>query len=1013
MSYNSIEGLSDGDGLPGNVPDGESSGRFVGDYELLDEINRGGMGIVFRARQRSLGRVVALKVIRGGRFASELEVSRFHAEAEAAATLDHPNIVSAYEVGEHDGQHFLSMRLIKGQSLADLISIPGRRLSNHEAARLMSIIARAVNHAHQRGILHRDLKPSNILIDAAGAPHITDFGLAKHLDAERGLTISGVMIGTPSYMSPEQASGEKTLTIATDIYSLGAILFELLSGKPPFAGDTTVDTLNQVRERSPPRPSAFNPAVDRALETICLKCLEKEPQRRYASCEALADDLDRWLAGEPIAARPASAWERVWLWSRRKPLAASLGASVLLLVLTIAVGSPLALYRISREHHLVQQQAYAADMLVASHAVREGLFGRAQELLQRHEPRVGEDDLRGVEWSFLQTLTQGSEQATVWKGTTPIMYLALARANRFFVRESSGSNYWVNLESAEDASPLPTSRRSRLSPSGRFLLLQDFTPAGKIHVLDALRGEELFSVEPTWMQTWLRGERVAFSPDESVLYVGENKGEVSVWDLTERAEVWRFPAYPTQLKGVAPSEHGDWRSAIGGVAVSSNGEWVAVSDGLESRLALWSTRTHAKAGETALEGLSEIYTLCFSPDGATLAAAHLDGEITVGNVHELSRRIVLRPGGAFCRALAFSPDGRWLAAEDGLVVQVWGTENWKLRATLKGHWARVTALAFRPDGNLVTASGDRTIKTWKMPPEEMPTASVVRIPLAEDVRWSASGRALLTVDLSNDTARAWSLASLKQSAELHLELSDAGCGAVTDEGDLIATGYDDGSISLSRAPFSTVRRQSVHPTNLVELTFSADGAWLASGGYDDTLRLQQNAGTNWSQVASAAFDFQHGSKLVFSPNMRLLAAITYGAGRLEVFHVPTLDSVHRFNLAPAGSGDMIFSPNGRWLAAGTSGGVLRVWDTGSFKEIAVLDPYNLGVNSLSFSPDGQRLAAQLNQVRCLLWDTTIWRQVGDFDLPRVAHGMTFATDGKALILADLHRIIVWPSTDSL
>jgi WD40 repeat protein len=1009
MDFGSARGFAGETAISGDSSNDVSAAKLLGDYELLEEISRGGMGIVFRARQRGLNRLVALKLIRGGRFSSELEISRFYAEAEAAASLDHPNIVSVYEVGEHDGQHFLSMRLMEGQSLADRISFPERGISNHEAARLVSTIGRAVDYAHQRGILHRDLKPRNILIDTDGTPYVTDFGLAKRLDLERGLTISGALLGTPSYMSPEQAAGQQTLTTAADIYSLGAILFELLAGKPPFQGSTTVDTLNQVREKPPLRPSVLNPAVDHDLETICLKCLEKEPPRRYASAAALADDLDRWLAGEPIAARPVSTWKKVWLWSRRKPVIAALSASVVLLVLAIAVGSPLVLYRIGREHRLARRQAYAADMLVASYAVREGLFGRAQELLGRHEPPADEEDLRGVEWDFLQALTQGSEQGTLWERAAPIEYLALVGANRFFVRESSGSNFWLDLQGAENSLRLPTSRRSRLSPSGRFLILQDFTPAGKIHVWDALRGAELFTVEPTWMQTWLRGERVAFSPDESVLYVGENGGNISIWDLRTRAEVGRFAAYPSRVEGVAPSEHGAWRSAIGGVAVSPNGEWLAVSDGLDPRLALWHTRTHAKAEEAALKGLSEVYTLCFSPDGETLTAAHLDGEITVGPTHDLARRMVLRSGGAFCRALAFSPDSRWLAAEHGLVVQVWATENWMLQAMLKGHKARVTSLSFASDGNLVTASEDGMVKTWKMPPEEVPAASMVGIPLAEDTRWSLSGRALLTVDISNDTARAWNLATLKPSPELHLDLSEADCGAVTDDGNLIAIGQDDGSISLSRFPFSAVQRLSLHRTNLIELAFSAGGAWLASAGYDDTLRLHQRAGTNWRQVASATFDFQHGSKLVFSPDPQLLAAINCSAGRLEVFRVPTLDSLRRFDLAPAGGGDATFSPDGHWLAAGTHGGVLRVWDTTRFREVAALDPYNLGINSLSFSPDSRCLAAQLNQARCLLWDTAIWRQVGDFDLPRVAHGMTFAADGKALILADLHRIIVWPA----
>jgi hypothetical protein len=284
------------------------------------------MGVVYRARQISVNRPVALKMILAGRLASADDVHRFHTEAEAGANLNHPNIVPIYEVGENQGQHFFSMKLVEGDSLAGQVP----RFVGHPraAVRLLALVARAVHHAHQRGILHRDLKPGNILLDRDGQPHVTDFGLAKKIAGDTRLTQSGAVIGTPSYMAPEQAAGKKDLTSAADVYSLGAILYELLTGQPPFRAPTQLDTLLQVLEQEPEPPRKSNPRVDRDLETICLKCLNKDPHKRYTSAEALAQDLDRFLEGDPVSARALGEWELLVRWAKKHPITAALAGLV-------------------------------------------------------------------------------------------------------------------------------------------------------------------------------------------------------------------------------------------------------------------------------------------------------------------------------------------------------------------------------------------------------------------------------------------------------------------------------------------------------------------------------------------------------------------------------------------------------------------------------------------------------------------------------------------------------------
>jgi len=363
------------DGLEPDVwpepSEGTSGERLphLGNYELLARLSRGGMGVVYQARHLRLGRTVALKVLAGGELASSAELHRFRVEAEAAARLEHPHIVPIYEVGEHEGRPYFTMKLLAGGTLAEHLA--RFRGQPRRVAQLVATLARAVHYGHQRGVLHRDLKPTNVLLDEEDRPHITDFGVARLLEQDAGLTQSGVVVGTPAYMAPEQAAGRSRLiTTAADVYGLGAILYELLTGQPPFLADTPMAVLHQVLEAEPQRPRAVDATVDKDLETICLKCLEKEPARRYGSAEKLAEELERYLQGEPLLGKRTSLPARAWRWCRRHPASALAGLLLTALWLLLITTVTTLLVVRAQEWDRVREErvtnGYAARMVVSS-----------------------------------------------------------------------------------------------------------------------------------------------------------------------------------------------------------------------------------------------------------------------------------------------------------------------------------------------------------------------------------------------------------------------------------------------------------------------------------------------------------------------------------------------------------------------------------------------------------------------------------------------------------------------
>ncbi len=408
--------------------------RYFGDYVLQSVLGKGGMGVVYKARQISLNRPVALKMLQAGILATEDDLRRFQNEAEAVAMLDHPHIVPILEVGQYEDQRYFSMKLIGGPSLDRAI---GRFTTDpRAAARLVQTVAEAVHHAHQRGILHRDIKPGNVILDDRSEPHVTDFGLAKRVQADSELTQSGAILGTPAYMAPEQASGKRGMvTTVTDVYGLGAILYALLTGRAPFGGESPVETLERVREWKPESPAKLNPRVPRDLETITLKCLEKEPARRYASAEAVADDLRRFLSGESILARPVWLATRAWMWCKRKPALAGMALANLLglLLIVCTTAAMMVVEQLRRQEFVIRKEA-ESNFKMAQTAVADYLTSVSENTLLKEQDS---DDIRGLRKELLKNALKYYERFVNGRSNDPALREQLADAY-FRVGEITG-----------------------------------------------------------------------------------------------------------------------------------------------------------------------------------------------------------------------------------------------------------------------------------------------------------------------------------------------------------------------------------------------------------------------------------------------------------------------------------------------------------------------------------------------------------------------------------------------
>jgi eukaryotic-like serine/threonine-protein kinase len=972
---------------PGRPPGAASNGpprARLGDYELLEELAHGGMGVIYRARQISLNRPVALKMIRSGQLATATEVQRFRAEAEAAARLDHPNIVPIYDVGEHEGQHFYAMKLVSGGSLAEAIG--GQPMPPRRAARLLAPIARAVHFAHQRGILHRDLKPTNILLDAAGEPQLADFGLAKLAETENGLTQTAEVMGSASYMSPEQASGHsRQLTTASDTYSLGAVLYEMLTGRPPFRADTLVETLRQVVEQEPSPPSPFNAGLDRDLETICLKCLEKLPTHRYPSAEALAQDLERWLAGETILARRATTRERTVKWVRRKPLVAALAGTVLLMGAAGLSGVLWQWQDARTKARVLGQNLYAADMNLAQRALADNNLGRAVELIRKYSPNPGERDLRGFEWRYLWQQTRGQETATLPLQDF-IKSIAFSPDGRWFA--TGGHEGAVRVWDAASRQlitrlAIPTTATDGAVHWGGL----QFSSGGQWLVGRTLTGVRIWATA-----TWNELSCLNDAEGPVVFLPGAERAIVRC-----RTEASAQPyVFATRDWGRLGPATGAWSRLAHVLAVTTDGRFAVAHSKGGGLVQWWDVAAGLVRHEFHVsepDALERIIAWALSPDGRYLVGGTWTGWMHVWDCQTGQKYSSCQAHQSPVYGFTFSPDGKTLVtAGHDQVLHWWDVATWQCLGTRRGHLNEVWCAAFAPDGRtLATGGKDALVKFWDA---ASPAPAPIITNVVNALGFTADSRHLLGVK-ADLTVAAWDVstqAEVPQTNRPGVRLPENTTqGSRVLKGRVMALGTGNGELHVYRSETAPVAQViPAHPRAVTAVTVSPDERWIATAD-QKSVKLWDAAGGKLIRETAEAT-----GPIAFSPDMQRMAVVEpqYAVcliDRATGQRIACLQG-HRWVIW-----SLTFSPDSEQLLVTSMDAQATVWRARDGRLLARLSGHREGIPCAAFSPDGRTIATGSTDGTVKLWSGVNY---GDLvTLPGFGddvRGVFFSPDGNAL-----------------
>jgi WD40 repeat protein/predicted Ser/Thr protein kinase len=991
--------------------------EHVGKYELVGEIGRGGMGVVYQAMDSALHRPVALKLLPPGLLASRDATRRFFTEAQAAARLNHPNIVPIYEIGDgSQGQPFMAMEYVAGGTLAERLK--KGPLAPVVSAALLEKIARGIQHAHERGILHRDIKPGNILLKDGDEPLIADFGLARLLESDSSLTRTGAMLGTPSYLAPELVDGRgRESTTAADVYSLGATLYECLAGHPPFVADTTPALVRRIAEEEPPRlsktdSSTTNSIVDRDLETICLKCLEKEPQKRYFSATALADDLARWRRGEPIEARPSAVAERIVKWARRRPAIAALTVSLLAVGLSGLTGVLLELRRALDGERAARLNEYAADMNVVNQALLSGDPGRARALLEQYIPKPGQPDLRDWEWNyFYSEATHNDALADLGQMSGPVWWACFSKdGQRLATADLIGDLY---LWDVRTCALVAKARQSNVVSAIQF------TPDGRFLVTSSGAGSLTNSAMRWWIVPELREARPPLVISNLIQALPSPDGRQ--WFVVGAGFFKRFAI---DGKAESPASGVPQKYPPAGFGVfSPDGSYFAyeTGSGTARHLAVWNLTqdtTRIFAGHHWREGFPyTISGLAFAPEDNALASSGFDGVVRVWSLRpkspDESARELSDTGGGIIE-LVYARGGKWLAggsADES--IHLWDTQTWKLAGQLRGNKSTVAAMAVSPDGALLASGAmDGEVKLWAAAP---PASRRTVLPLPgylvgatdEGMALSPDGGYLLTRDTSKQTYQLWSTGTP--------ELITAGApppgfeypSAVSPGGQWLAFFGEQGtrlvpinvstsmpSRTLTNAwirQFSADRRLLLgldlsHTAQVFDaesglelaraatgiqsdwrsLAISLDNEWIGVGFFDGSVLA-------WNWRTHRIQRWENGTRtpvsgVAFSPDSLQLAAVSYDS-RARVYDLASGRERYHITASSFELDAVAWSSTGRRLVTGSSDGLVRVWDldTTPVREIAVLPGHTNAVQAAAFAPDGTLVTVSRDSLR--VWRT--------------------------------------------
>jgi eukaryotic-like serine/threonine-protein kinase len=887
-----------------------STVRYFGDYEIHKELGRGGMGVVYKARQVKLNRPVALKMIKAGVLADPDDLRRFQNEAEAVALLDHPGIVPIYEVGEHDGQRYFSMKLIEGGNLADQLA--SFQDNPNASVSLMIDTAEAVQHAHIRGILHRDLKPANILIDRKGHPHITDFGLAKRIESDAELTASGAIMGTPAYMSPEQTGGLRgTITTATDVYGLGAILYALLAGKAPFGGESVIQTLAAVLTNLPEPPTKRNAKVPRDLELICLKCLEKNPVDRYPTAQALVDDLRRFAVGEPVSVRAAGAVERAAKWARRKPTLAAAYALGSLSLLFGGLGGA-AVWQWSAA-------ARARDAAAAAKAAAEqARDGEKTTRAAAEKARDGEAKARDVAEQLGEKVAR----------------LEYGRSMEVAHQEWRMNNIAAALTLLEGARPDLRGWEWRY--------------------VQRLCHFDLLTLQGHAAQV----ASASFSPDGSRVVTASGDSTVKVWDARSGAIVLTLKGHSAQVTSASFSPNGSR------IITASNDKTAKVWDAKSGALAL-----------TLMGHTAPVTSASFSPDGSRVVTGSVDQTAKVWDARSGAETVTLEGHSAHVSSVSFSPDGlRIVTGSWDNTAKVWDAKSGALALTLKGHTYHVLSTSFSPDGSrVVTGSRDNTAKVWdaRRTGTEDLTLKGHTGPVFS-ASFSPDGARLVTSS-GDSTAKVWGSRNDTEALTLKGHTGPVFSASFSQDGARLVTGSWDKTAKVWDAKSGDLALTlKGHADQVTSASFSSDGARVVTGSWDNTAKVWEARGGDLAltlkghsaRVTSASFS-PDGSRIATASDDGTAKVWDAKSGAL----VLTLKG-HTAQVYSAS-----FSPDGARVATGSPDGTAKVWDAKTGAEVLTLKGHTGPVFTASFSPDGARVVTGSDDMTAKVWDAKTGAEV--------------------------------------